>query len=67
MDPLITNGIDPVLPCALEKRGAERDRARRQRPLVPEGTVEPEEGGSAPETDAESESDDPKHTFDDLA
>ena len=69
MDPLITNGIDPVLPCALEKRGTERDRSRRQRPPVAERTVDPAESGSEGEAEpeSESESDNPKHTFDDLA
>jgi hypothetical protein len=62
MDPLITNGIEPVMLRGLEKRGNERDPLpRRKRPPVSEKTVEGEEseGELGPEA--------PKHTLDDLA
>ncbi len=65
MDPLITNGIDPLL-LVLEKRGQERDRdpvPRRKRPAASE-TVVPD---AEEENDQESAVDAPKHTLDDLA
>ncbi|MGA7291816.1 MAG: hypothetical protein WBW53_09230 [Terriglobales bacterium] len=70
MDPLITNGIDPVLLRVLEKRGHERDGASpRKRPATP---AKPEEvEGMDGENSGEDARDDkdgtPKHALDDLA
>jgi hypothetical protein len=66
MDPLITNGIDPLL-RVLEERGQDRDRnrdsaPRRKRPSGPEKTVE-----EAEENNQEPGLDTPKHILDDLA
>jgi hypothetical protein len=59
VDPLLINGIDPVLLRGLEKGGEERDSVpRHKRARVPAKTVEEE---------AEPGFDPPKHALDDLA
>jgi hypothetical protein len=61
MDPLITNGIDPVLLTVLEKRGDEREVVpRRKRATALEKSVDEE-------VEEEPVSDTPKHFLDDLA
>jgi hypothetical protein len=62
MDPLITNGIEPVMLRGLEKRADERDVPRRKRPAVRVKSVEAEE-----EDSEEPVPDIPKHQLDDLA
>jgi hypothetical protein len=63
MDPLITNGIEPVMLRGLEKRADERAPVpRRKRPAVRVKTVEAEE-----EYTEESGPDIPQHKLDDLA
>jgi hypothetical protein len=63
MDPLITNGIEPVMLRGLEKRADERDPVpRRKRPAARMKTVEAEE-----EYSEEPVPDIPKHQLDDLA
>jgi hypothetical protein len=62
MNPLSTNGIEPVL-RGLEKRADERDPVpQRKRPVVRGKTVEDHE-----ECDEELGLDTPKHQLDDLA
>ena len=62
MNPLSTNGIDPVM-RGLEKRADERDPVpRRKRPVVRGKTVQDHE-----ECDEELGLDTPKHQLDDLA
>jgi hypothetical protein len=62
MNPLSTNGIEPVM-RGLEKRADERDPVpRRKRPVVRGKTVEDHE-----EYDEELGLDTPKHQLDDLA
>jgi hypothetical protein len=63
MDPLITTGVEPVLPRGLEKRAGERDPVpRRKRPVVRVKTVDGEE-----EFKEEPGPDVPQHKLDDLA
>jgi hypothetical protein len=63
MHPLITNGIEPVMPRGLENRADERDQVpRRKRPLVRVKTVDGEE-----EFKEEPGPDVPQHKLDDLA
>jgi hypothetical protein len=61
MDPLITNGIEPVLPGGLEKRSAERDPIPRRK--TPPPSAKPD----AEDDEAELAIDIAKHTLDDLA
>ena len=62
MNPLSTNGIEPVM-RGLEKRADERDPVpRRKRPAAREKAVEDHE-----EYDEELGPDIPKHQLDDLA
>lgn len=62
MNPLSTNGIEPVM-RGLEKRADERDSAlRRKRPVVRGKTVEDHEDSTE-----EAVPDAPKHQLDDLA
>ena len=62
MNPLSTNGIEPVM-RGLEKRADERDPVpRRKRPVVRGKTVEDHE-----ECDEELGLDTPKHQLDNLA
>jgi hypothetical protein len=63
MDPLITNGIEPVMLRGLEKRADEHDVPRRKRPSVRVKTVEAAEE----EYKEESGPDIPQHKLDDLA
>jgi hypothetical protein len=63
MDPLITNGIGPVMLRGLEPRADERDPVpRRKRPAVRMKTV-----GAEEEYKAGSGLDIPQHKLDDLA
>jgi hypothetical protein len=63
MHPLITNGIEPVMPRGLENRADERDQVpRRKRPVARGKTVEDHE-----ESTEEPAPDTPKHQLDDLA
>ena len=63
MDPLITNGIEPVMLRGLEKRADERDPVpRRKRPAVRMKAVEAEE-----EYAEEPGHGIPQHKLDDLA
>lgn len=61
MDPLISNGIEPVMLRALEKRGGDDAPPRRnkRRPPVRERADD--------ENELELGVDIPEHTFDDLA
>jgi hypothetical protein len=63
MDPLITNGIGPVMLRGLEPRADERDPGpRRKRPAVRMKTVE-----AGKEYKEEPGPDIPQHKLDDLA
>jgi hypothetical protein len=63
MNPLSTNGVEPVMLRGLEKRADERDPVpRRKRPAARAKTAEDET-----ENNEEPVPDTPKHELDDLA
>lgn len=68
MDPLLTNGIDPVLLRGLDKRGDPRDSlSRRKRLAAPEKSAEEDEEAVNEENKLEPDPDAPEHKLDDLA
>jgi hypothetical protein len=68
MGPLLTNGIDPVLPHGLDKRGDPRDSLpRRKRLAAPEKSAEEDEKTVYEENKLESDLDAAEHKLDDLA
>jgi hypothetical protein len=68
MNPLSTNGVEPVMPRGLENRADERDPVpRRKRPAARGKTVEDHKEYTGEEDKQETSPDTPKHQLDDLA
>lgn len=66
MDPLITNGVDPVLLGGLEKRGLEKRGDERLAALRRKRIAALPPSAEA-ETEVEADPDLPHHTLDDMA